>query len=69
MADAQVVYDAGFSEERLLNILPDTAPCNVLNRILGGAGIKAHVRMMEMCNRMRRLYRTHLWKMISKGAG
>ncbi len=41
-----------------------------MNRILEGAGIKRHVRVADMTDKMRRKYRhTHLWKTISKGAG
>jgi uncharacterized peroxidase-related enzyme len=69
VADAQVVYDAGFSEEGLFDIISVTALYNFMNRVLEGAGIKKHVRVMEMSDEMRRRYRyTHLWKTISKGA-
>ncbi|TFL17510.1 carboxymuconolactone decarboxylase family protein [Jannaschia formosa] len=67
-ADAQAVYDAGFSEEGLFDVISVTALYNFMNRILEGAGIKRHVRVMEMTDEMRRKYRyTHLWKTISKG--
>lgn len=67
MADAQAVYDAGFSEEGLFDIISVTALYNFMNRVLEGAGIKKHVRVMEMTDEMRRRYRyTHLWKTISK---
>lgn len=70
MTDAQAVYDAGFSEAGLFDIISVTALYNFMNRILEGAGIKEHVRVMEMSDEMRRKYRyTHLWKAISKGAG
>jgi uncharacterized peroxidase-related enzyme len=66
--DAQAVYDAGFSEEGLFDIISVTALYNFMNRILEGAGIKRHVRVMDMTDDMRRKYRyTHLWKTISKG--
>lgn len=68
-ADAQAIYDAGFSEEGLFDIISVTALYNFMNRILEGAGIKRHVRVMDMTDEMRRKYRyTHLWKGISKGA-
>lgn len=68
MADAQAVYDAGFSEQGLFDVISVTALYNFMNRILEGAGIKRHVRVMEMTDEMRRRYRyTHLWKTISKG--
>ena len=67
-ADAQAVYDAGFTEEGLFDIISVTALYNFMNRILEGAGIKRHVRVMDMTDEMRRKYRyTHLWKTISKG--
>ena len=67
MADAQAVYDAGFSEEGLFDIISVTALYNFMNRLLEGVGIKKHVRVMEMTDEMRRRYRyTHLWKTISK---
>lgn len=67
--DAQAVYDAGFTEEGLFDIISVTALYNFMNRILEGAGIKRHVRVMDMTDEMRRKYRyTHLWKTISKGA-
>lgn len=67
--DAQAVYDAGFSEEGLFDIISVTALYNFMNRILEGAGIKKHVRVTDMTDEMRRRYRyTHLWKTISKGA-
>lgn len=67
-ADAQAVYDAGFSEEGLFDIISVVALFNFMNRILEGAGIKRHVRVMNMTDEMRRSYRyTHLWKTISKG--
>lgn len=66
--DAQAVYDAGFSEEGLFDIISVTALYNFMNRILEGAGIKRHVRVTQMTDEMRRKYRyTHLWKGISKG--
>lgn len=70
MPDAQAVYDAGFSEEGLFDVISVTALYNFMNRILEGAGIKRHVRVTEMTDEMRRRYRyTHLWKTISKGSG
>ena len=67
-ADAQAVYDAGFSEDGLFDIISVTALYNFMNRILEGAGIKRHVRVTDMTDEMRRKYRyTHLWKTISKG--
>lgn len=67
-ADAQAVYDAGYGEEGLFDIISVTALYNFMNRILEGAGIKKHVRVREMTDEMRRKSRyTHLWKMISKG--
>jgi len=46
-----------------------TALYNFMNRILEGAGIKKHARVMDMTDEMRRKYRyKHLWKTISKGA-
>lgn len=67
-ADAQAIYDAGFSESGLFDIISVTALYNFMNRILEGAGIKRHVRVMYMTDEMRRKYRyTHLWKTISKG--
>lgn len=66
--DAQAIYDAGFSEEGLFDIISVTALYNFMNRILEGAGIKRHVRVTDMTDEMRRKYRyTHLWKGISKG--
>ena len=66
-ADADAIYDAGYSEDALFDIISVTALYNFMNRILEGAGIKKHVRVMEMSDEMRRKYRyTHLWKMISK---
>lgn len=63
---AQAVYDAGFSEEGLFDIISVTAPYNFMNRILEGAGIKKHVRVTQMTDEARRNYRyTHLWKTIS----
>lgn len=68
MADAQAVYNAGFSEEGLFDIISVTALYNFMNRILEGAGIKKHVRVMDMTDEVRRKYRyTHLWKTIAKG--
>lgn len=68
-ADAQAIYGAGFSEEGLFDIISVTALYNFMNRILEGAGIKRHVRVMDMTDEMRRKYRyTHLWKTISKGS-
>lgn len=59
----------GFSEEGLFDIISVTALYNFMNRILEGAGIKKHVRVMKMTDEMRRRYRyTHLWKTISKDA-
>jgi len=67
-ADAQAVYDAGFTEEGLFDIISVAALYNFMNRILEGAGIKRHVRVTDMTDEMRRKYRyTHLWKVISKG--
>lgn len=64
-ADAKAVYDVGYSEDALFDIISVTALYNFMNRILEGAGIKKHVRVMEMTDEMRRKYRyTHLWKMI-----
>ena len=66
MAAAQAVYHVGFSEEGLFDIISVTALYNFMNRILEGAGIKKHVRVMQMTDEMRRSYRyTHLWKTIS----
>jgi len=66
---AQAVFDAGFSEEGLFDIISVTALYNFMNRILEGAGIKKHVRVTEMTDEMRRNYRyTHLWKAISKAS-
>ncbi|MES2970476.1 MAG: hypothetical protein V4804_17165 [Pseudomonadota bacterium] len=54
----------------LFHIISVTAFYNFMNRILEGAGIKRHVRVADMTDKMRRKYRhTHLWKTISKGAG
>lgn len=65
--DAQAVYDAGFTEEGLFDVISVTALFNFMNRILEGAGIKRHVPTMVLTDEMRRRYRyTHLWKMISK---
>jgi len=67
-ADAQAVYDAGFSEAGLFDIISVTALYNFMNRILEGAGIKRHVRVGNMTDEARRKYRyTHLWKVISPG--
>ncbi len=67
MSDAQAVYDAGFSEEGLFDIISVTSLYNFMNRVLEGAGIKKHVRVTDMTDEMRRKYRyTHLWKTISK---
>ncbi|NCO21523.1 MAG: peroxidase-related enzyme [Rhodobacterales bacterium] len=67
-ADAQGIFDAGFSEEGLFDIISVTALYNFMNRILEGAGIKKHIRVTEMTDEMRRNYRyTHLWKGISRG--
>lgn len=68
-SDAQAIYDAGFSEEGLFDIISVAALYNFMNRILEGAGIKRHVRVMDMTDEMRRKYRyTHLWKTISRGS-
>ena len=68
-ADAQAVYDAGYSEEGLFDIISVTALYNFMNRILEGAGIKKHVRVHNMSDEMRRKFKyTHLWKIISKDA-
>jgi uncharacterized peroxidase-related enzyme len=70
LADAQAVYDAGFSEEGLFDVISVASLYNFMNRMLEGAGIKRHVRTMDMTDEMRRRYRyTHLWKTISKGLG
>lgn len=70
MADAQAVYDAGFGEAGLFDVISVTALYNFMNRILEGAGIKRHVRVLDMTDEMRRTYRyTHLWKTIGKDAG
>lgn len=70
MPDAQAVYDAGFSEEGLFDVISVTALYNFMNRLVEGSGIKKHVRVMEMTDEMRRKYRyTHLWKTISRGTG
>lgn len=67
MADAQAVYDAGFSEEGLFDVISVAALYNFMNRLLEGAGIKRHVRVIDMTDEMRRSYRyTHLWKTIFK---
>lgn len=67
-ADAQAVYDAGYSEAGLFDIISVTALYAFMNRILEGAGIKKHVRVGNMSDEARRKYRyTHLWKVISKG--
>jgi len=67
-ADAQAVYDAGYSEAGLFDIISVTALYAFMNRILEGAGIKKHVRVGNMSDEARRKYRyTHLWKAISKG--
>lgn len=67
MSDAQGVYDAGFSEEGLFDIISVTSLYNFMNRILEGIGIMKHVRVTEMTDEFRRKYRyTHLWKAISK---
>lgn len=66
--DAKAIYDAGYSEAGFFDIISVTALYNFMNRILEGAGIKKHVRVMEMTDEMRRKYRyTHLWKTISRG--
>ena len=66
-ADADAIYDVGYSEEALFDIISVTALYNFMNRMLEGAGIKKHVRVIEMSDEMRRQYRyTHLWKMINK---
>lgn len=66
--DAQAVYDAGFSEEGLFDIISVTALYNYRNRIQQGASINRHVRVTDMTDEMRRKYRyPHLWKSISKG--
>lgn len=66
--DAQAVYDAGYSEAGLFDIISVTALYNFMNRILEGAGIKKHVRVHNMSDEMRRNFKyTHLWKGISKG--
>jgi uncharacterized peroxidase-related enzyme len=68
-ADAQAVYDAGYSEDGLFDIISVTALYNFMNRILEGAGIKKHVRIHDMPDDMRRNFKyTHLWKTISKDA-
>lgn len=67
--EAQAVLDAGFSEDGLFDILSVTALFNFMNRMLEGAGIKQHVRTLDMTDEMRRKYRyTHLWKALSRGA-
>lgn len=68
LADAEAVYKAGYSEEGLFDIVSVTALYNFMNRMLEGAGIKKHVRVMNMTEEARRNYRyIHLWKMIGKG--
>lgn len=69
MADAQAVYDAGFSEEGLFDILSVTALYNFMNRMLEGAGIKQHKTQVKMSDEMRRKFRyTNLWRMVSRAA-
>ena len=69
MADAQTVYDAGFSEEGLFDILSVTALYNFMNRMLEGAGIKQHKTQVKMSDEMRRKFRyTNLWRMVSRAA-
>lgn len=69
MADAQAVYDAGFSEEGLFDILSVTALYNFMNRILEGAGIKKHKTQVQMSEEMRRKFRyRNLWRMLTRQA-
>lgn len=69
MADAQAVYDAGFSEEGLFDILSVTSLYNFMNRMLEGAGIKRHKTQLQMSDEMRRKFRyTNLWKILSHQA-
>ena len=64
--DAGAIYAAGYSEAGLFDVISVTALYNFMNRILEGAGIKKHVRVLEMSDEDRRKYRyTHLWKMIA----
>jgi len=69
MADAQAVYDAGFSEEGLFDILSVTALYNFMNRMLEGAGIKHHKTKLQMSDEMRRKFRyTNLWRLFTRQA-
>ena len=69
MADAQAVYDAGFSEEGLFDILSVTALYNFMNRILEGAGIKRHKTQLQMSDEMRRKFRyKNLWRILTRQA-
>lgn len=70
MADVQPVYDAGFSEEGLFDILSVTALYNFMNRMLEGAGIKQHKTQVQMSDDMRRRFRyRNLWRMFTRAAG
>ena len=66
-ADADAVYEAGYSEEGLFDIISVTALYNFMNRMLEGAGIKKHVSVNKMSDDMRRRFKyTNLWKMITR---
>jgi uncharacterized peroxidase-related enzyme len=65
-AAAGSVYAAGYSEAGFFDIISVTALYNFMNRILEGAGIKAHVRVLNMSDEARRRYRyTDLWSIIA----
>lgn len=69
LGNGDAIYEAGFTEEGLFDIISVTALYNFMNRVLEGAGIKRHVGVMDMTDEKRRKYNyTHLWKTISKGA-
>jgi len=64
--DVQPIYEAGYSEDALFDIISVTALYNFMNRILEGSGIKKHVRVLDMSDEMRRKHRyKNLWKMIA----
>ncbi|MDD7969645.1 carboxymuconolactone decarboxylase family protein [Roseinatronobacter alkalisoli] len=69
MTDAQAVYDAGFFEEGLFDILSVTALYNFMNRILEGAGSKRHKTQLQMTDEMRRKFRyKNLWQIFTRQA-
>lgn len=65
VADAQAIYQVGYSEAGLFDLISVTALYNFMNRVVEGAGIKRYVRNPNISDEMRRKFRyTHLWKQI-----